>query len=167
MNKEDILREELLALLRGGNAHMRFEEVVEHFPVSHINATAPNMPYSPWHILEHMRRVQWDIVAFIKDSRHISPEWPQGYFPGPAEKTDDAGWRHTIQAFLSDRSELEKIAAERNTDLFAPIEHAREYTVFREILLTADHNSYHTGELAFMRQVMKTWPLGRELYDVT
>lgn len=160
-----VLREELRALLRGGNAHMTFEEVIDDFPLSRINATAPNMPYSPWHILEHMRRVQWDIVAFIQDPGHVSPEWPRGYFPGPAEKADAAGWRKTIRDFLADRTALERMAEKAGADLFAPIAHARDYTVFREILLAADHNAYHTGELALMRQVMKTWPKGSELYD--
>ena len=43
------------------------------------------------------------------------------------------------------------------TDLYAPIPHAKEYTVFREILLVADHNAYHIGEFAILRQVMDIW----------
>jgi hypothetical protein len=167
MKKEAVLRGELVALLCGDNAHMTFEEAVDDFPLSRINATAPHMPYSPWHILEHMRRVQGDIVAFVQDPEHVSPAWPQGYFPSPADKTDEAGWQATIRGFLADRSRLEKMAADPKVDLFAPLAHAREYTPFREILLAADHNAYHTGELAFMRQVMQAWPPKRVLYDAT
>jgi hypothetical protein len=165
MKKEELLRRELTALLRDGNAHMTFEEVVADFPPSLINAKAPHMPYSPWHILEHMRRAQQDIVDFIRNPDHISPEWPQGYFPSPAKKTDDAGWRKTIRGFLADRAVLEKLSQDQTTDLFAPLAHAKTYTIFREILLAADHNAYHTGELAFMRQVMQAWPPEGVLYD--
>jgi len=165
MSKKDVVRQELLALLRGGNAHMTFEEAIEDFPMSRINDKAPHMPYSPWHIIEHMRRVQWDIVAFIEDPDHISPEWPQGYFPAPIEKTDEAGWRKTIRLFRADRKTLEKMVTSSEIDLFAPIAHAKEYTFYREILLAADHNAYHTGELAFMRQVLQAWPAGNALYD--
>ncbi|RJQ65356.1 MAG: DinB family protein [Desulfobacteraceae bacterium] len=165
MRKEEVLRAELMALLRGGNAHMTFEEVVEDFPLARINDKAPHMPYSAWHIIEHMRRVLWDIVAFIQDPGHVSPEWPQGYFPSPAQKTDETGWRKTIRSFLAERAALEKMAADLQTDLLAPIPHAKTYTIFREILLAADHNAYHTGELTLMRQVMKAWPRGRALYD--
>jgi hypothetical protein len=165
MNKEGIARGELSALLRGGNAHMTFEEVTDDFPLSQVNRKAPHMPYSPWHILEHMRRAQRDIVAFIQTPGYVSPEWPQGYFPSPSEKVEETGWRKTIRAFLSDRAALEKMAADPETDLFAPIAHAKDYTIYREILLAADHNAYHIGELAFMRQVMQAWPPGNVLYD--
>lgn len=167
MRHEKVLRGELMALLRGGNAHMSFEEVVEDFPMSRINDKAPHMPYSPWHIIEHMRRVQWDIRAFIQDPEHVSPPWPQGYFARPSEKTDASGWRTSIRGFLSDRSTLEDMAADTQTDLMAGIAHAKSYTVFREILLAADHNAYHTGELVIMRQVVQTWPPGGEMYDAT
>ncbi len=30
-----------------------------------------------------------------------------------------------------------------------------------EVLLVADHNSYHIGEFAILRQVMGTWPGNR------
>ena len=167
MEKEKVIRKELLALMVGSHAHMNFEEVIDDFPISRINDKAPNMPYAPWHILEHMRRAQEDIVLFIQDPGFESPPWPQGYFPSPSERTDKAGWNKIIQDFLADRAVLEKMVQDLETDLFAPILHAPAYTIYREILVVADHNAYHTGEMAFMRQAMKTWPPGEELYDAT
>jgi hypothetical protein len=165
MEREEVLRQELVALLGGSNAHLTFEEVIGDFPLARINDKAPHMPYSPWHILEHMRRVQRDILAFIKDPDYVSPPWPQGYFPPPADRLDEAGWQRIVRGFLADRAELEAMARDRTIDLLAPIAHAKDYTVFRELMLAADHNAYHTGELAFMRQVMESWPPGKALYD--
>lgn len=167
MKEEDALRKELLVLLRRGNAHMTFEEAVADFPLSRINDKAPNMPYSPWHILEHMRLSQRDIVAFVQDPDYDSPVWPEGYFPSPAEKTDDNGWRKSIRDFLADRAVLENMAEDRATDLFAPLAHAKDYNIFRQILLAADHNAYHTGELSLLRQVLQAWPEDNVLYDAT
>ena len=167
MEKEDVLRNELLAVLRHGNAHMTFEETVEDFPLDRINDKAPNMPYSAWHILEHMRLAQRDIIEFVQDPDYVSPAWPEGYFPSPAEKTDESGWQKSIRGFLADRAILENMAEDRATDLFAPLAHAKGYYIFRQILLVADHNAYHTGELALMRQVMEAWPSDNVLYDVT
>ena len=167
MKNEEYIRKELLDLLRGGNAHMSPEEAVNDFPLSRINDKAPNMPYTPWHILEHMRRAQQDIVLFIQDPEYVSPPWPQGFFPSPGKKTDQRGWKQTILGFVADRLELEKLIQDRETDLFAPIPHAKTYTIYREILVAADHNAYHTGELAFMRQVMKAWAPEALLYDGT
>ena len=165
MSPEEIIRKHLLEIISGGNAHPDFEQVTEDFPPALINRKAPHMPYSPWHILEHMRLAQWDIVQFVQNPDHVSPDWPQGYFPLPGTKTDEAGWQRSMQQFRADRELLKKWAADRSLDLFAPIAHAREYTVYREILLAADHNAYHTGELASLRQVLNAWPPGRPLYD--
>lgn len=52
MNDEAV-REELLALLRGGHAHMGFDEAVADFPSEAMNETAPNLTYTPWELLEH------------------------------------------------------------------------------------------------------------------
>lgn len=156
--QKEILRQELLALLRGGNAHMDFDEVVADFPLDHINRKAPNVPYTPWHFLEHMRITQWDILEFIRNPRHVSPDYPQGYRPSPDAMTDRSGWRKTIEAFRTDLKALEEMVADISLDLFAPIPHAPGYTIFREIILVADHNAYHIGELAILRQVMELWP---------
>jgi hypothetical protein len=165
MEPESVIRKELVALLRGGNAHMSVEEVTEEFPLERINDKAPNMPYTPWHILEHMKRAQKDILRFIQEPDYESPPWPEGFFPSPSERIDEDGWQALIAEFVSDRGRLEEMARQPETDLFGPIPHAPDYTVYREIVLAADHNAYHTGELAFMRQVMQTWPAGEEVYD--
>jgi hypothetical protein len=164
MKKEDVIRAELLALLRGGNAHMTFEEVVEKFPPARVNDRAPHMPYAAWHLLEHMRIVQWDILAFIQDPDHVSPDWPEGYFPESGRQADASMWKKTVRSFLADRGALERMATDRAVDLFKPIVHAKDYTVYREMLLAADHNAYHTGELALMRQVLQAWPPGKAAY---
>ena len=164
---ETVIRKELLAQLVGDNAHMTFEEVVDDFPLSAMNDKAPNMPYSAWHIVEHMRRAQEDILLFVQDPAYSSPPWPEAFFPSPAEKTDQAGWEKSVQGFLDDRAVFENMARDPETALFEPIAHARTYTIYRQILLAADHNAYHTGELAFMRQVLKAWPPGGMPYDAT
>lgn len=154
----DLLREQLLALLRGGNAHLPFEEAVADFPMGAINTRPPNVPYTPWHLLEHLRLTQWDIVEFIRNPKHISPEWPKGYWPAPSARTDPPGWEKTIADYCADKDALEKMVADPHTDLLAPLPHAPGYTILREILVVSDHNAYHIGEFAILRQVMGTWP---------
>lgn len=158
MEAEKIVRKQLVALLRGGSAHMDFEEVVSRFPLDSINKRAPNTPYSIWHILEHMRITQWDILEFIRNPNHVSPHYPEGYRPRPDDAADEARWRKTISAFRADLEALQNLVSDPGTDLFAPISHAPNYTVFREAILAADHNAYHLGELAILRQVMDLWP---------
>jgi len=162
MKPDEVVRDELLALLEGGNAHMGFEGVIADFPLEHINSKAPNTPYSFWHFVDHLRIAQWDILEFIRNPNHVSPKYPEGYRPRPEEKTDAKGWQKSIDGVLADLEALKEIVRDEQTDLFAPIPHAPGYTIFREIVLAADHNAYHTGELAIMRQTMNIWPKGRE-----
>lgn len=162
MGTDHVVRRELLALLESGNAHMSFEDVVSDFPMEHINTKAPNTPYSFWHFVEHIRIAQWDILEFIRDPHHVSPAYPEGYRPAAEEKTDPVGWQKSIDGVLADLEALKELVRDPKTDLFAPIAHAPGYTIFREVILAADHNAYHTAEVAILRQVMDIWPAGRE-----
>lgn len=157
MSSDQVVREQLLALLIGGNAHMTFEQAVADFPAEHFNTKPINVTYTPWHILEHLRIAQWDILEFIRNPDHISPQWPAGYWPHPGESIDQEGWEKTISSFLSNLGSLRNIIKDPDIDLYAPIPHALDYTIFREILVVSDHNAYHIGEFAILRQVMDTW----------
>jgi hypothetical protein len=154
---DQVVREQLNHLLRGGNAHMTFDQAVADFPTQAINRQPPNIPYTPWHLIEHLRIAQWDILEFIRNPDHISPDWPVGYWPHPDQKAGWTQWENTIQLFQADLKALQDLVTEPNTDLYAPIPHAPTYTIFREIVLVADHNAYHIGELAILRGVMGLW----------
>ncbi len=158
MSKEnEVLREQLLALLRGGNAHLGFDKAIANFPMAHINTKPPNVSYTPWHLLEHIRLAQWDILEFVRDPQHVSPAWPQGYWPAPDAPADETRWQQTIAEFKADLQAIKDLVQDPHTDFFGPIPHAPDYTIFREVLLVADHNAYHIGEFAILRQVMETW----------
>jgi hypothetical protein len=157
MSADDVVREQVLKLLRGGNAHLTLDQIVEGYPSEAINELPPNVPYSPWHLLEHIRIAQRDILEFIRDPDHVSPKWPEGYWPPEGERADQARWQDTIQSLHSDMQELQAMVQDPNTDLYADLPHAEGYTVLREMLLVADHNSHHLGEFAILRQVMGTW----------
>lgn len=162
MIPDQVIREQLLALLDGGNAHMPFEQAVADYPEQHFNTQPANVSYTPWHILEHLRISQWDILEFIRDPDHVSPQWPMGYWPDPAAAANWEQWHSTISSFLSDLQDLRDIVADLETDLYAQIPHAPGYTIFREIIVVSDHNAYHIGEFAVLRQIMGTWPKTRD-----
>jgi len=157
----DVQRRLLIQQLRGAEAHMGFDEAVADFPVWAMNQRGPNVTYTPWHIIEHIRITQWDILRYVEDpTGHVSPHWPVGYWPAPDEETDEAGFRHTVDQFRDDLRALEAIAADTSIDLFAVLEGTPGHTVFRELVVVGNHNSYHVGEFASLRQVMGSWPPG-------
>ena len=159
MNSDRVIRKELLALLRGGEAHMGFDRAVSGFSMRDINNRVPNGSYTVWHLLEHMRIAQWDILEFVRDSSHISPAFPDGYWPRPDEMATPALWKKTARNISADLKAVQKIVEDPKTDFFSPIPHAKGYTIFREILLVADHNAYHVAELVSLRRVLNMKPI--------
>lgn len=158
MEQDRVLRQHLLWLLDGGNAHMTFDDAIAQFPREDMNAKAPHVTYTPWHILEHLRITQWDILEFIRNPAYVSPEWPKGYWPASDAEANAAMWEKTVRAFRADLQALRDLVNDPRVDLYEPLPHGSSQTILREILLVADHNAYHIGEFAVLRQVMQTWP---------
>lgn len=155
----EALRQQLRALLEVEQAHMSFENAVAGFPLTAINQTPPNVPYTFWHLLEHLRLCQRDILEFstLPADQYRWPTFPDDYWPAPKAETDAAGWQATIEAFLADRRALVDLVLDPTVDLTAALVHGPEYTLLREILVVADHNAYHLGEFAILRQTLGLW----------
>ncbi len=154
---DGILREQLIQVLTGRNAHFTFNDAVKDFPVDKINERPPNVPYTPWHLVEHLRIAQWDILEFTVNPDHVSPKWPEGYWPDRQATADADAWQASLTAFRSDLKAIVGIVLDPEIDLSSEIPHAPGYTYLREVLLVADHNAYHIGEFCILRQVMGTW----------
>ena len=151
------LRHELRALLLKRNAHLSFEDVIEAFPIAAINERPPNTPYTFWHLVEHLRIAQADILDFIHNPHYQARDWPEGYWPDTAATATGDQWHASIDAFQRDRAALVALVDDPHVDLHAELPHAPGYTILREILVIADHNAYHIGELGILRQVMDLW----------
>ena len=157
------LRKQLVQLLRGTQAHMGFDDALAGFPAWAINARGPNVAYTPWHLVEHLRITQWDMLRYIEDpTGHVSPDWPVGYWPDPAAETDEAGFRNSVAEFRADLRALEAIALDEQRDLDAVLEGTPGHTPLRGLMIIGNHNSYHLGEFASLRQVMGSWPPSRD-----
>jgi hypothetical protein len=157
-NPDDSVRKHVLYLLRGGGAHLSFDDFAASFPPDLCNRQIDGLPYTPWQVLEHMRLAQWDILEFSRDSNHVSPEFPKGYWPRPDELGTPALWQQSIDGFREDLRQMEALVEDPSTDLYAKIPHGEGQTILREALLTADHNAYHLGVLAVMARIVKTVP---------
>lgn len=148
---------ELAALLTGGNAHATFEQAVADLPAPLRNQAVPQVPYTIWQLVEHIRIAQWDIVEFCLDANHQSPEWPAGYWPDKALAVDEAGWQATLAAIAHDRQRFLALLSDPATDFFAPLAHGNGQNIFREALLIGDHAAYHTGEIILVRRLLGAW----------
>jgi hypothetical protein len=156
----DELRAQLAELLEGVGAHMKFEEAVADFPDDAINDRAPNVDYTPWHLVEHLRMTQADILDYVTDPDYVELDWPADYWPNRDSTATRAEFDATIGAFMVDKAALHALVMEPTRDLFAVIPGTPGHTLLREVRVDADHNAYHIGEFAILRQVMGTWPVG-------
>jgi hypothetical protein len=158
MTNDQELRTQLVALLKGGQAYMPFDHAVGNFPMDQINTRPTNVPYSFWHLLEHIRIAQRDILDYIRGDDYHELEWPEEYWPAKDADTNAEGWNRTVQQIRDDQTALITIVQDVSVDLTAPLSHAPQHNVLREILVTVDHSAYHTGEFAALRGVMGLWP---------
>jgi hypothetical protein len=156
-DQTDKLREHLLYLLKGGGAHLNFDKAIDGLPVELRGAKPTGLPHSPWRLLEHMRIAQWDILEFTRNPRHVSPSWPQGYWPAGDSPPDDTAWDRSVAAFRADLKAMQDLIADPATDLFLPLPHGDGQTALREALLVADHNAYHLGQLVAVRRLLGAW----------
>ncbi|MGH9603640.1 MAG: DinB family protein [Terriglobales bacterium] len=151
------LRQHVLYLLRGGGAHLGFDDVIADFP-SHVRGRkVEGAPHTAWQLLEHLRIAQWDILEFTRNPQYVSPEFPAGFWPQSAAPPDEKAWEESVQAVRADLEAMQQLVEDPNTDLYARIPHGEGQTILREALLIADHNAYHIGQLVLLRRLLGAW----------
>ena len=157
MDHTDSLRQHAVTLLKGRGAHADFDAAVTDFPSKLRGTKPPNAPHTAWQLLEHLRLAQSDILEFTRDPKHVSPKWPDGYWPPTEAPPADADWQKSIDGFHRDSLALQAVVSDPDTDLTAPLPHGQGQTVLREALLAADHNAYHIGQLIMLRVLLGAW----------
>lgn len=153
----NVLRHQLTKLLEGANAHISFQNAVKNFPMDHINMRAAGIPYSCWELIEHMRIAQYDILDFIRNPEYSEMKWPDEYWPAKDKEATAEIWQQTIKIFENDLDVLKDIVKDPGTDFTGPLPHAPKYNILREILLVADHNAYHTGQIITIRRALNIY----------
>ena len=156
-NQDAALREHLLELLRGGHAHATFDAAVADLPADLRGKKPKAAEHTPWQLLEHLRIAQWDILEFSRNSKHVSPKWPDGYWPKTAEPPSSAAWSNSVRRFRADLEAMAKLVSDKKRDLYKPFPWGEGQTLLREALLVADHNAYHVGQLISLRRLLGAW----------
>lgn len=157
MKNDKPIREHLLYLLQGDGAHLEFEAAIKDLPESQYGKTPTGAAHSPWQLLEHLRITQWDVLQSVRDAKHISPEFPAGYWPNSAAPPDGSAWKKSAEGFRSDLDELAGLVSNNSTDVLAELPHAAGQTIFRKVAMAADHNAYHMGQFVLLRRLLGSW----------
>jgi uncharacterized damage-inducible protein DinB len=155
---ESVFRAQLVSLLKDGEAHVKAEAALADVGAQFRNVRPTADVHSVWEELEHLRIAQEDILRFTIDATWKSPKWPEGYWPGETQEVTEEMWKSSVEGFLADLEEVIKLVKEPTLDLTANIPHGTGQTYLREILLVADHNAYHLGQIVQVRKLMGDWP---------
>jgi len=151
----NVLRSQLAAQLEGGQAYPPVERIVRSFPRALAGKRSGSVRHTAWELLEHLRIAQWDILHFAIDPDHVTPPWPDEHWPRSSSPPDDGAWDRSVDAFLGDLERVKELARDTTLDLSAKIPHGEGQTFLREILLVADHNAYHLGQLLQLQRALE------------
>ena len=149
------LRDHLRKALDSDNAHLKFDDAVSDFSAAIRGRRPKGGPHSAWELLEHLRITLSDILEFSRNPKHVSPEFPAGYWPGSEAPSNDGAWDESVVAYRKDLREFAELVADESVDLYSPIPHGDGQTILREVLLAIDHNAYHLGQLVSVRRSLE------------
>jgi uncharacterized damage-inducible protein DinB len=155
----EALRQILIDSLKGGQAHATFEDAVKDFPATLRGKRPPAASHTAWQLLEHLRIAQHDILEFSRNAKHVSPKWPEGYWPAEPAPASEKAWDESVASFEKDHKEFLKLVEDPSNDLIAKFPHGDGQTLLREALLIIDHNAYHIGQLVMLRVQLGAWGL--------
>lgn len=158
MNRDTSLRTHVLNLLTERQAHCTFEDAVAQMPPDRRGERPERMPYSVWELVEHIRRAQRDIRVYCETSDYEMPDWPAEYWPENAAPPSDAAWTNAVTEVHDDREALCDLAQDETVNLYDTVPASDEHTYLRELLLVADHNAYHVGQIVTVRRQLGLWP---------
>jgi uncharacterized damage-inducible protein DinB len=157
MTIDTSLREHLGRLLAWEDAHAGFDSAIKDLSAAHRGTVPRGLPYSAWQLIEHLRITQHDILDFCVNADYKEKEWPRDYWPASAEPPSAKAWDESVRQYRGDRQKLQELAADPAIDLAATIPHGTGQTYLRELLLVADHTSYHVGQLVLLRRLLGDW----------
>jgi hypothetical protein len=152
---EQILRDQLIAQLEGGQAYLPVVDIFEGFPIEQTGTRIDGIRHTPWELLEHLRIAQWDILYFTLDPNHVTPQWPKEHWPTTEVPDSKETWNASVSVFLSELDHVKALARDPEIPLFERISHGSGQTYLREILLVADHNAHHLGQLLMLRRAFE------------
>ncbi len=149
------LREQLVELIKGGSAHLDIQSAFANFPADH-RATKPNgAPYNAWQLLWHMNFALHDLLDFCTKPKYLAPNWPDDYWPKVEQPPSEKAWDYHLRALQADVAEFEKMIMDPAQNMYATIPWGDGQTFLREVLLAADHNSYHLGQIVLLKKQLE------------
>lgn len=149
------LRAHLVQLLTSAWAHVTVEDGIAGVPPDQRGVRAPGHPHTIWQLLEHLRICQADLVEYSRGPGHVSPSFPDGYWPDSDAPGTGEAWDASATQFLNGLQEMVDLVNDRGRVLIEPFAWSDDgHTLLREALILADHNAYHLGQIVQLKKAL-------------
>ena len=156
MSADDrILRDQLLELINGASAHLDVATVLADFPEQYRVAKPKGAPHNAWQLVEHTRFTLRDLLDFCNNAHYLTPKWPEEYWPESETPPSSQAWDEAVNGLQADLHAFKELIDDPATNLYSTIPWGDGQTILREILLAADHTSYHLGQIVFLKKQLE------------
>lgn len=157
MAQDEALREQLVKLIRGGQAFQPIEVLTKGLTAETAGKTVSELPYTIWQLLDHMRFTLEDILEFTRNAAYREPNWPDDYWPKEKAPSDQNALDKCIASIEASMDEMVRLVQDPTNNLYTPIPYGSGQTLLREAMLVAEHNAYHLGEIVVIRRLLGDW----------
>src|SRR5690606_12672042 len=117
MDRESYVRTQLVEFLDGRQAHVTFDDVVRGLSWQETGKSVIGFEHTVWQIVEHMRIAQWDILEFSRNPRHVSPKFPEGYWPEGTAPPHAESWEKALMLFRQDLEAMKTLIMDPEKNL--------------------------------------------------
>jgi len=153
-----VIRKQLEKVVLGEGAHVPIERTLAGLPAELRGRVPQGLAHSAWQLLEHIRIAQEDLIQYALDADWVSPDWPGGYWPADPEPPSEHAWEKSVEDLRTGLGRALELVRDPGRDLSAPLPHARQHNLFRQLVLLADHNAYHGAQVVDVRRALGAWP---------
>ncbi|QNF35601.1 DinB family protein [Adhaeribacter swui] len=157
MNPDQIVRDQLVKLMQGGQAFTPMPELLQGITAEEAGTAIPELPYTLWQLIEHLRIALYDILEFSRDPNYQSAEWPVGYWPQETKPANQAVLDESMKTIQQGIAQMIHLVQDQTNDLYQPFAHGNGQNLLREAMLVAEHNAYHLGQILILRRLLGTW----------
>ena len=155
VSTETTLRDHLVKLLTSAWAHVTAEDGIAGVPADLRGTQLPGHAHTLWQLLEHLRICQDDLVEYSRDPNHLSPDFPVGYWPESEAPEDEEAWEASVASFRKGLQDMVELVSDPSRDLMEVLPWSEDgHTLLREVLILADHNAYHVGQIVQLKKAL-------------
>jgi uncharacterized damage-inducible protein DinB len=149
----EVLEKVLTRGLYGMDAHVPATNALEDLHWKDASAQPEGVPYTILQLLSHMTYWQdWTVKWLDGENpplpKHASESWPESTHP-----KNQKDLKKAIEAFMNGLEELKQRI--QDGDFFSEFEKRSRLEMLHSVVL---HNSYHLGQIVFIRRLLGAWP---------